>query len=94
MNLPCLPEGWWIAYIYPMHHLGTWKVDARSLTASAVGEDADLELAIAKTIKAIELGKITKDKPRAIAAQSLLAAIGLGPKAPIKRRKLIIDSTR
>lgn len=91
MNLPSLPEGWWIAYIYPMHHLGTWKVDARSMTASAIGEDADLELAIAKAVKAIELGEITIEAKPKSAAQSLLAAIGLGPKAPIKRRKLSVD---
>lgn len=91
MNLPTMPDNWWIAYIYPMHHLGTWQVDARSMTASAVGKDADLELAIAKVIKAIELGEITiEDKPKA-AAQSLLTAIGLGPKAPIKRRRLAVD---
>jgi hypothetical protein len=87
--LPTLPPGWWIAYIYPMHHLGTWVVDARSITSRAEGEDPDLTWAISKAIAAIEAGEVTPEEREAKAAPAvtgLLAAIGLAPKPTVRRK--------
>lgn len=86
MKVPTLPDGWWLAYIYPMDR---WTVDARSLTHKVEASAEELEEAIEMAIAKIKAGDWEEDgdiSPRSTHITGLtLSRLGFTT-TPIRKR--------